>query len=349
MRRVTAFAAVLILLVTVSAAAAQDPFEVFVYVDRDTLTLHVPASGIISLEGIGFQVQVNNAARTADLADYPAFGLPFDQLPTPICFRLRSSGSRTPLPQACSGAITLTQDLAAADVFWYDAVAESSRVILVTQNGVPFTICPSGASECTGELTPPEPTSTPAPTVTAIATATPMQTPTLDEMVLMGWQTHTTADSVLSFYFPPNWVLEDRTLLTVDDVILASTADRLDSMLAGGARPMQRGDINVVITYGDGALYPEDASINTIEAMLDWVIATAESNGRIVNNPMIQSAGENFAASYRFEPNWYESVAVIVQLPSGEFVFLDGGALQGEGDACFDVMLQIASTIRIAS
>jgi len=54
-----------------------------------------PGNQTISLVGFGFEVTVNEQTRNYQLAAYPAFGIPFDRIPTPICFRLeRDSTNR---------------------------------------------------------------------------------------------------------------------------------------------------------------------------------------------------------------------------------------------------------------
>ena len=174
MRRAVFLAALMLVLATFGLAYAQSPFEIRLFIDNENLTVYIPATGLVSLRGFGFQVQVNGEARLYLLEAYVAFGIPFDQLPTPVCFRLRNSGTRIPRAQACNGITTLTQELAPADVFWFDTTVAISRTLLIVQNDVPFSICPSGVSECLMEFAPP--TYTPASTDTLMPSVPPVST-----------------------------------------------------------------------------------------------------------------------------------------------------------------------------
>lgn len=123
MRRViVVIAALLIIALVLGGVSAQSPFEIRVFIDNENLTVYIPSNGLVSLRGFGFQVQVNGQTRLYVLEEYAAFGIPFDQLSTPVCFRLHNSGGRIPLAQACNGITTLTQELAPADVFWFETV-----------------------------------------------------------------------------------------------------------------------------------------------------------------------------------------------------------------------------------
>lgn len=344
MRRLIPFTLLLIALVTVvSAAAAQEPFDVHVYVDRETLTLHVPSSGIISLEGISFQVLMNDNQRTFELADYPAFGLPFDQLPTPICFRIRLSGSRIPLPQACSGALTLTQDLAAADVFWYDAVAETSRVIMVMQSGVPFTICPSGASECTGTITPLEATSTPtlAPTLTPVPMLQPF------DYVGEAWQPYTLSESgaEVSLYLPSGWVYDEAQL---DDgthyLYTANRQHRLDSMLNNSNEPRESGELSAHISLRSGVSLAVDGSLNNVEAILDWLLINAQQFGSVVRTSRSYDINGKPAISLSGEAFDFDFYQLVVQIEPGWFLMFTGSTVPGELDDLIPFVDQIADS-----
>lgn len=179
-RAIVITAALLIIALMLGGVAAQSPFEIRVFIDNENLTVYIPSSGLVSLRGFGFQVQVSGQTRLYVLEDYASFGIPFDQLPTPLCFRLRNIGTRIPLAQACNGVTTLTQELAPADVFWFDAAAGVSRAMLLVQGDVPFGICASGANECSTTYSPATytPTITPSPTSTLTPTSTPTLAPT---------------------------------------------------------------------------------------------------------------------------------------------------------------------------
>lgn len=111
------------------------------YRDTDSLTIYLPASSPSpSLQGLRLRV---SQGVYYELDRFAAFaGLPFDNLPTPICFRLIRSGSASPLPLACPTQATFTQQVADSDVFWYDS-ARSSALPITVERGSIFYICPT--------------------------------------------------------------------------------------------------------------------------------------------------------------------------------------------------------------
>lgn len=165
----------LLIALTGLSLAAQSPYAIRIFIDNDTLTLYIPSVGMVSLEGFAYQVQRSGQMESYSLDQYVGFGISLNTIPTPICFRLREAGTTIPLPVECPQAQTLTQELAPANVFWYDSVTNSPRVITLTVSSVPFGICPSGISDCQAVFTPPTATPTPPPPT---ATPTPV-TPTV--------------------------------------------------------------------------------------------------------------------------------------------------------------------------
>ncbi len=178
-RRLLSFtAAVLIAVFGLSMVEGQSPFEIQVFVDNDTLIVYVPQAGLVSLDGLGLQVQRNGQNESYRLQDYPAFGIPFSTVITPVCFRLREAGTQIPLPTQCPPNATFTQDLAPVNVFWYDPVANTPRTITLILNGMPFAYCPAGNNLCVSTFTPPTHTPIPTATITPTITPTPEFTPT---------------------------------------------------------------------------------------------------------------------------------------------------------------------------
>ncbi|MBZ0290934.1 MAG: PDZ domain-containing protein [Anaerolineae bacterium] len=67
------------------------------------------------------------------------------QLPTPLCLHIRRNEDSTPLPMICNGVMTLRQELADFDVFWYEN--EQDLTVLV-QGGEDEGFCPAGSPYC---------------------------------------------------------------------------------------------------------------------------------------------------------------------------------------------------------
>ncbi|GEM_PF-5870194 len=174
---------------------AQQSVEVTIILDSDTLVIYVPESGTISLDGFGFQAQIDDdELYIIQLGDYPAFDFDLSGIPTPVCLRLRRNNTDTPLPIRCPRYATSTQELIDADVFWYDTVASISRSVIVTQNADSLIVCPAGNPVCSFEYTPPTPRparATRQPTrqlQTAVPTqVTPPRNTTSSATNLSGW------------------------------------------------------------------------------------------------------------------------------------------------------------------
>lgn len=194
----------LILLVWASSAAAQDitptdtpsptasstplpSITLTLFRDADSLTLLVPASNPhVSLVGLEFRVALldgQTIIRRID-RDFAAFlGLPFDQINVigPSCFRLVKSSTNGPVPIECANGPTLfTQQLAASDIFWFDAGIGLPRIVSLWQDTAFVGLCPAEQSACTLTFVvrPITPTPTPSFTVTG-EVQTPASSPTL--------------------------------------------------------------------------------------------------------------------------------------------------------------------------
>jgi Tol biopolymer transport system component len=149
MRYFGAFVAMILLLMGV--AQAQEAVSITLFLDEDSLTVFVPDSGTVSLEGIGLEVDTGAGLITRFLQDYPAFlGLPFNSLPTPICLRLERTGSSAPLPISCPSQPNrlFIQNLANADIFWFDSATNQGRLVRLTRRSEVLDFCAAGQSEC---------------------------------------------------------------------------------------------------------------------------------------------------------------------------------------------------------
>ena len=151
--------------------------------DVDSLTIYIPGNQFISLRGLRLESETASGARVGRaLEAYPAFrGLDFGAVLPPICFRIEREGSRRTLPLDCQTANTLKQIVPDADVFWYDEIANSQRLVLLLRDGVIETpdFCPVGQNRCDMSYIPPipTPTMTPTPTLTPTVTLTPSLNP----------------------------------------------------------------------------------------------------------------------------------------------------------------------------
>ncbi len=157
------------LLLLVGSAMAQEKstvVELTIFRDADNLIIFVEKQGNVSLEGL----RLSEASLPAplELASLPAFeSLFFDNIPTPICFRLQRNGTSTPLVLQCTGSVpTLTQNLIGSNVFWYDNSDNTDRTFLVLSDEVTMGICPAGQDQChitfgAGGVLPPTPSPVP--------------------------------------------------------------------------------------------------------------------------------------------------------------------------------------------
>lgn len=174
---------IVLLLMTLPSAVAQDDVEITIFVDQDTLVVYVPGNQPVSLQDLGFEVVINDTRQLFRLDQFPAFKtVRFDVVPTPICFRLARDGSNRALPLECDSDRTLTQSLANANVFWYDSVANYIRTLLLMSGADSLDLCAAGQASCSFVYVPPAFTPTPiTPTLITVlpATSPPILTPTL--------------------------------------------------------------------------------------------------------------------------------------------------------------------------
>lgn len=168
MRHFRAFFIVIVMLV-VGAAHAQEAVSITLFLDEDSLTMLVPESGLVSLDGIGLEVDTGAGLVTRFLQDYPSFrGLPFDSLPTPICLRLERSQSDAPLPISCPAQANrlFIQTLANADIFWFDSATNQGRTVRLMRRSEVLDFCAAGQSECSLQYIPLQAFTTPSPVLT---------------------------------------------------------------------------------------------------------------------------------------------------------------------------------------
>jgi formylglycine-generating enzyme required for sulfatase activity len=158
--------------VLIQAQGTFNPVNITIYRDNDTLTLFVPEQGSVSLAGFAFRVD----GEPYLLEDFPAFrGIPFDNVPTPICFRLARAGSSSPLPLECPPSLTLVQALSDGDVFWYDDVMVISITIVIQIGDATQGFCGAGQDTCDmSVIAPVLPTATPPDGPTPTATTPPL-------------------------------------------------------------------------------------------------------------------------------------------------------------------------------
>jgi hypothetical protein len=147
---------------------------------RDSDSLAVFVGEPVNLSGLALQaVTLTGEVITRRLEDYASLrGLPFGQLPTPICFRLVRAGSAVPVVSACQIPLLLSQPLANADIFWHDSVSQTGRLISVLLDEDVIGLCPPTSEQCPVDVPLRESTPTPTPSTTPDETATPTLTPT---------------------------------------------------------------------------------------------------------------------------------------------------------------------------
>jgi hypothetical protein len=166
----------LIMLLAVRGVQAQATVDVIVFRSPDSLTLYFLNPPPVNISGLYIEATTatgNNLRQV--LENLPAFrGLPYDRLPTPLCFRMIRTSSDDPLALECQTTTTLSQTLIDANVFWYDRVAQQDRTLLLYL-GAEVAICPAETPRCDLSF-PTLPTATLSPTDTISTTPTPTDT-----------------------------------------------------------------------------------------------------------------------------------------------------------------------------
>ncbi len=129
-----------------------------IFRDEDSLTLYMPDVGdSLSLAELIFQVEIGGQNRPFPLMGYSSFGGDsilgdVKVLNSAACFRLIRNGSQNPAPLECqSGVMPLTQNVADADVFWYDSTANQHRTVLVLRDRNTVAVCAAGQTTCVVE------------------------------------------------------------------------------------------------------------------------------------------------------------------------------------------------------
>lgn len=166
-----------VLLATADADAQETTVDIVVFRSPDSLTIYLPDSPFANLTGLYIEATTATGENLhREIGLLPAFrGLPYSQLPTPICFHLARTVN-TPLPLDCQTITTLTQSMVDADVFWYDLVARVDRTLVLYLAGS-AQICAAGVPRCTlvfPVLATPIPSATNLPTSTLVFTRTPI-------------------------------------------------------------------------------------------------------------------------------------------------------------------------------
>jgi hypothetical protein len=119
------------------------------YRDQQSLTLYVSGNRAVSLAGLTFRA--NN--RDYPIESYPSLmGLPFGAMQPPFCLRLVENGANLPIPLACQTSTVFTQQLASADIFWFDPTANLERTIELLQGERSLGFCPAGQAACNFSL-----------------------------------------------------------------------------------------------------------------------------------------------------------------------------------------------------
>ncbi len=280
---------ILLTLTTFSTDAQGETVRIVVYRSADSLTLYLPDVGFPDITGLYIEATtaIGETVRR-DLALLPAFrGLPYNRLPAPICFHLISASSAT-LPLDCQTTTTLTQLMAAGDIFWHE---QGDRTLVFYLGEIPQ-ICPAGAPRCTlvfPALPTPTPTatSTPTNTATATATATATFTPT---------NTPTTTATATAYFTPTNTpVFSPSPALTVH----ATSQVTID---CGGARPSYYGggDIEIGITVFSNA-FSQRQPVRSIPSLAgDVITAVGGDTRRYPMRYMVILDGPVCADGYRW-------------------------------------------------
>ncbi len=147
---------------TVAATVASGPtFKLVIFRNADGLSIYIPGTpdnpATVSLKGITLETENARGERIkADFGRYPAFiGLPFDKLPTPLCFNLKIQRSTAALPLECRqlpANSLFQQSLTAANVIWYDNAASEPRPLFLMRDTTLLAQCPAASPDCTLSL-----------------------------------------------------------------------------------------------------------------------------------------------------------------------------------------------------
>lgn len=179
----TLFAAALLILIGFAVALAQGPGRLVLYLDRNSLIVYVPAdSGLTSLQGLGFIVDIQGTPHPHRLEEYDDLRPHLSDIHPPVCFRLQLDLNLLvpELPVVCNSIYPgrlFYDELSVSDIFWYDDYNDHIRdVAVVDEMGRYLGYCPGRADPCDVIYTPP--TFTPTSSLPTL-TLTPSPTPDL--------------------------------------------------------------------------------------------------------------------------------------------------------------------------
>lgn len=170
------------ILVFTSMTLSQEPVSVTVFVDRVSLTIYVPGNSLVSLAEFGFEVGTSTGRQIYELREYQSFQtIRFSSVDAPFCFRLVQDGYQPALPTECDTQRTVTQELTAGNVFWYDNQSSNFVTMNIVRGDVYVDICVAGGNACDVQYIPPSltPTMTYTPSITPTSTSTETPTETL--------------------------------------------------------------------------------------------------------------------------------------------------------------------------
>lgn len=179
-QRLALFCGLAVIAFTSGPAVAQQPVDLTIFVDDESLTIFVPEQGLVSLRDLSFLVGAD--PRPISLSQYPALAVPdVNRIPTPVCFRLQRDGSQRVPPLECRSIPTLTESLPEGNLFWHDPAINQRRTLTIARADEPIIFCAAGQPRCEVSYVPPlpPPATIPAPaTATLEATATATLEPT---------------------------------------------------------------------------------------------------------------------------------------------------------------------------
>ncbi len=134
-------------------AQPSQPVQFSIFHDKDSFTIYIPGNQPVSLDGLRFQfIDAYRKIVQRAIQDYRQFlDLPFDALPAPMCLVLMRHNMDDPLPTQCSDinpTHVIQQDVANADVFWYDRITAQIRKIEIFLGSSYVGSCPGNLDEC---------------------------------------------------------------------------------------------------------------------------------------------------------------------------------------------------------
>ncbi|NDJ63254.1 MAG: formylglycine-generating enzyme family protein [Chloroflexi bacterium] len=140
----------LVLAFGAALAQQEDGVPVTVFVDEDSLSVYVPSRGVVSLAGLGFRWTEGDETESFYLDEFPAFAIPFDTLPTPVCFRLVRADTELPPPPECAVAETrlIEQPVEALGTFWFSPALTETRTLLLLNEESVLDLCPAQQNVC---------------------------------------------------------------------------------------------------------------------------------------------------------------------------------------------------------